>query len=269
MTEVAVRIESVSESCDAEILMNDAPVLTTRRAVPLSASSPVNAWLANGRNRLALRVRPLAAGLGAVSATVAVHMPGRFDETRRDLFTLKIDLAADDPLEGNTPPGPGPGFRAGPVTSQPFDGGILVHREFELDARFPEWRWLGSERLTDSPELRASLMEQYQSIWNALSEGQLGGFPALLRERTDEYRLATFSDADTVPDDYGLSAAIRDGRLFDLQPEDGVFRLFGDGRLVEFQRWDGKPMITFVEGATGRYFQFIFRRERGAWIVTR
>lgn len=225
--------------------------------------------MANGPNALSLRLWPQAPGIGAVSATVAVHVPGRLDETQRDLFITKVDFGADNPLEGNTPPGSGPGFRIGAAGLLPIEGGVAINRTFELENRVPDWRWLSSERMIDSPDLRTALLGQYAGIWSALSEARLEMFPELLAERTAEYRLATFADVADIPADYGLAGAIAEGRLFDLEPEHAQFRLFGDGRLAEFRRWDDKPMIAFIEGEIGRYFRFVFRRERGAWIVTR
>jgi hypothetical protein len=276
MTPWAYRFELSLSGAAVDAKLNDFPVFRTIGALPAEVSMPVTPWLVSGRNDLALDVGLGPAPPQAVELVLgfARHRPNFLKETQVELTRIAYDGGRENPTEGAPLPGPSAvpdAGAAGPVTVTPARRGFVVRRGFDLRDSIPRWRWVDSATISDTPETRASLMTEYQRIWELLNARELGGFPALLEERTAEYRQALHADAEAIPADYGLGTAVSDpaSRLHGLEPEDAEFHLYGGGRLAEFTRWDGKPLIVFEEEDIARYFRFIFRREGERWIVSR
>jgi hypothetical protein len=269
-------VELSAERCRATVRVNDVPVIRTPGLRPMDAVMPASHYLANGENELRLEIRGAKDGdpvpsAAEATAVLSVHETGRFEATRRVLTAVRHAGAETPPARGSTPPGRTGDSVAGPVTVTADADVARVARMVTLDAAIPRWRWLDSPVIPNDAAMQASLLDVYRQIWRRFSVRDSSGFVAAMAERTAELRAALQAGLDDIPDDRGLVATLADPalRLADLRPERAVYEPMGGGRLARYVHADGRPVIVFVEGRLGNYFDFIFRRENQRWIICR
>lgn len=267
----AFRLEFSGERADVTASVNDVPVMSTPGGRALDASVAITPWLLTGTNVLALSLtasgtapRPDAAG-SAIFGVRDASVPGS------DLIPLTslVVEPEKDPTVTSAPPGPNMMGSAGPVTARTTSSSLQLRRSVVISAPLPRWAWIDSAVIPADDDTSAELWREYEAIWKLLDERRLGTLPDLLRERTTEYRQALYADADELPSDYGIGALVRSGAALLPLPAEPVFHLFGGGRLAEWTRQDGRPVVTFDEGGVGRFFRFVFRRVGKGWTVTR
>lgn len=261
----AYRIELLVEGGAKSIRLNDCPTTIIIPDVAISDSVAIAPWLRSGENILTI---DWVAGLHETAGArleLTAHEAGNWPEGKITL--LRAEVAQGQVQPSTSPPGTtAEGFTA----SVPEISGDRFIWRFRCDVNVPRWRWLDSDVMRDSAELRQALMNEYEDIWTRLKRGNSADVAARLQERTAEYRTALFASPADVPDDYGLSA-MRPDELFPLEPEDAELQIYAEGRLAEFVRWDGTPLIVYQKsgGLTGQFFSFVFRRQGGAFIVSR
>lgn len=266
------RAEFSARYAVAAAMVNDVPVQLTPGFGSLDVSVPVAQWLASGDNRFGVRlegalpnapIHPLA----TASVALASHQLGRIRETEAMMASVHFG-PGEQPLAGSEPIAAVGG--AGPISLYRNERRIDAFRSIRIDEAIPRWKWLDSPIIADTPANRASLLQQYRHIHRRMSERVATGWHEILLERTVEYRIALHATPDDMPDDYGIVAGYSsDTKLDPLEDSDAQFRLYGNGRLAEWVRWDDEPLITRSDAEKESFYRFIFRQEAGAWIVTR
>jgi dipeptidyl aminopeptidase/acylaminoacyl peptidase len=275
-----------SERCAYSVRVNDAPIWVDADANPIDGVLPVSHWMVHGFNVLDVRLSP---------------PPGeaRFDERASFRATLTVRTAdapraADKvitelsfpppPTETAVPPSSAaeaepkyfwPDPRATmPLTVRRGDSGpsLGLVRRVALAPSFPRWGWLDAQSLEESEQTFKELLAHYQNFWHDLRDKRLGEVRAALGLRSNEFAAAYYSLPFEMLDDLGIdrSANDPDWILHPLDPH-AKLEVFGNQRLARITRWDGEPLLVFVQRdqQLSTYYDLIFCKRNGQWQIIR
>ncbi len=287
--------------CSYEIRINDVPVESNKEGLPLTSWSPADEWLQNGANTISIYLLPTANSNYLVKegqdceATVK-FMVGNFDAPREDevpitkiVYNSRANAISDDKanLDGSSKAGlfdsknkfvasENGDVKVGDITFEKiknkYGDGVKISRTINLKVLFPKWKWLTSDQIPNKEETKKELINQYQSLWNALNKKEVSKIKSLFGERTKEYKKAFYNKSDfDVASDMQKSSNNNGLQLGAFTPKYEYLEVFGNGRLARLTLWDGSEAIYFnyKDGSASINYDLIFRKQKGKWIITR
>ena len=269
--------------CRYDVRINDVPIFQDlERGYPTTANMSVNEFIVPDDNDLSIHLSPAPGEkeLGAHSrAELTLMVRPHTARKGKDvvLTNLIVQGGAAGPeqaTEDSLPPlgaGWGQVGPAGAVVMPP--AGLLASRRVSFTLPAYAWRWLKSDVIAADATTRRDLEKIYTAIWTRLSQGQSDWVYQGMQERHAEMAQALFEPVRTLETENGLHEAVRDSSstLFPLELPDAVMQVYGGGRLARLVRWDGRPLVVFVQkaGGTADYYPITLRRQGSAWIICR
>ena len=260
------------EECSITVMLNGFPVFKSPGASPIDATVPIGFAMATGINEFQVDIKAANSHSAAHCDVVLVsYSKQREDSEPSQLVSIAYRLGDANPVQLSSPAGLFPNGVSDPIILSQKQDSVQITRNFRLEEPIPRWNWLDSERIEDNTSTRSSLLKVYHYIWSMLSQRSTSSFEQIFLERTTEYRIAFGATADEFPGDRGFGSVLKEPgmELYPWDPDDGRFELLGKSRLARYTREDGTPLIVFVDGRIGRYFDIIFRLDRGRWMPTR
>lgn len=168
-------------------------------------------------------------------------------------------------------------------TTPDFEGVLIFDRELLIPSSLPIWQFFSSEELPDYDSMPDAeyftalddLFFEYKKIQDALSIGNVDSVVAMTSERNKETDLAFYLEPGTTQKklEASLKDAIQDDNLVlaELIPDYLSIRVEDNRKLVRLIRGGETTAVgfDFKSFKGSQSYDFIFRREKGKWIVTR
>lgn len=247
--------------CEAEALLNGIPVARVHAGRP-RAMVPIHEYTLAGNNRLELVIGPRPAATpeqsekadqpalplvanGKAFARLRILLPragNAVDETSARSLA-QLDWA--------------------PSAGEVYKAPLSLSEYVVLPVSFPRWRWLDAPLVEATPALQLQAGALLTRLSQELSDGEIDGFIAATRLRTEEmataYQILPDEAVTRLRDHLaGLPAA---GPLnwFPLPPEGPVLRRIARGRLLECLDASGEPAMRTMPDEQGNNHLFPMR----------
>lgn len=287
------------------VILNGVRVYVERNhSGQVSLTMPVNHFMHPKENYLAIDAVPPEPGgsfkpNARVKATLSVHDLGSADDKVTIATIVFSEKAQNDgsPNEGSSAGGryqltsrleedPEGRIDLGEVlakTSSNYEGSRLFERKLIVPNSLPLWAFFDSDEMPDYFTIpdeeyypdRDSLLEEYLKVQKALETGDIDSVMPFFEERNRETDLAFYREPGTTEQGIrqDLTGSANDDKL-ELAPltRDSVDMLPEENRkLVRLVRGnDGAAVaLSFVESQGHIFYDLVFRRENGEWILTR
>ena len=164
-----------------------------------------------------------------------------------------------------------------------YTGAIRFERDLDIPSSLPAWSFFSSDDIpnldsmsdTEYYQFMDTLLSEYIKIQNALESDNIDDILPMFAERNKELDQAFYYPAGTMETKIrsSLSSAASDPNLelIELKRDYVDFTVEDNHKLVSLTRTGNKGAIVFNFKDTrgSQYYNFIFRRKDGAWILTR
>jgi hypothetical protein len=279
-----VRISA--ERCAYDIRLNDATIWADTEANPIDGALPVNHWVSHGNNLLEVRLSPPSGEQRFDDrANCRVTFTVRTANAPQSSGIVLTEISFPSPLATASEHPPSildadprylwPDPRAvTPLVVQTGDSraSYILLRQVALASPFPRWAWLDADPLEESEQTFKELFARYENFWHDLRAKRLADVRAALSFRSNEFAAAYYRLAFEILDDLGIDRSATDPGL-ELYPLDTEPKLeiFGNKRLARITRWDGEPLLVFVqrEKQLSTYYDLVFCKRNGQWQIIR
>lgn len=262
-----IRVDS--QKSKYRVGINGAIVFEWNRISPIAASFPVNQWLKNGDNKLTLEISASSLASGECQAELLCLDLEDEEYVQKKITDLTLVDAQDRSLPADSD-GDVLVSETEQITLE--DENSILWRGVRLPVKFPTWRWLTSDVIVDNDETMKELFIQYQKIWHLLQNKETTKIYDHMSERLEEYAIAFYETTQAMADRTKISKMVGDSDR-DLSPLDerAQLEISGEGRLARLLRQDGNDMISFAkkDNSSTAYYDFIFRRQAGQWVLCR
>lgn len=243
--------------CEAEALVNGIPVARAHAGQP-HVVVPIHEYTLAGDNRLELVAWPLpAAAMQAAPPPPPLASDGHVSAHLRVLLPRAgnaVDAASARSLAQ---------LDWAPPAGQVYQAPASLTQDVALPVSFPRWRWLDAPQVEPTPALRLQAGDLLARLARELSEGQVDGFLAATRLRTEEiataYQLSPDDSSSRLREH--LTALSADGppAWAPVPPEGPVLRKLAGGRLLECLDASGEPAMRTATDAAGNTHIFPIR----------
>lgn len=267
--------------CRYDLRINDVPIFRdVAEGHALTATMAINEYLVPGPNRLtaSLRPRPGREELDRPAETFTLSLLGRAagEPKTANQLLARIDLRPQgDPGQLASLAGDGFGLlTVNPSLGLAGDGRQALDVAFDFAPSGPchSWAWQTSPPIENSPRTRDSLRALFAGWTERLRGGDAGWLLTAMGERNRELSQALFEPPAAL-EAHGLLEAVADPALslYDPELEHSELMVFAGGRLAQLVRWNGSPVIVYLEpdGENARLYPFTFRQGPSGWIVCR
>lgn len=247
-----------AQGCEAEAWLNGIPLARVNAARP-RAVVPIHEYTLAGANRLELVVWPLpAAALDKPPPPQKLVADGTSSAHLRILLP-RVGNAADEAtartlaqLDWTLPKG------------QAYEAPVSLTQEIPLPVSFPRWRWLDAPLAEPTPALQQAALSLLQGFAEGLASGEVDGYLAATRFRTEELALAYQRSPEEalsrLRNHLAALYAAEEGLTFvPLEPDGLVLRRLAGGRLLECLDASGQPALRTPPDAQGKAQLFPLR----------
>ena len=243
-----------AEGCEAELKLNDAPIVPLSRAYPLIAFPTVSEWVIAGDNQLSLEVFAAEADArvhAALGWAYPGETPGRDDPNER----IVLDWSPPSEAGGVTPGYP----------QRVVELGVADHD-------FGRWSWQFSPEFDIDPRTTADLVD-FVRMLHAAVEG--GSFDVLLDACTIKfnevapcYDMAVAEARERLRSGLSYLAGLPGFRLAAFDERDLELRLHCEGRLVEPTTRGGEAILRQARPIGGESWELPLFIARTNWEIT-
>lgn len=241
------------EGCDAEVFLNDAPIVRITPDSSSMAFPTVSQWAINGENELTVVVAAAASGGNEprVKATLTSGEAGGFPE-----------------------PGSGQVYAAIDETPEASGTDIRYSARGALEHSWGAWSWQSAPAIALDEATQADLTNFLKTLHGALSQRRLEPLLDACETMFEEVgRCYGMSAADAraqMQGGVGYISSNPEWSLAPLDPADLVFRSCCGGRVVQPLTRDGQPALRQaapIDGQSWSLPMFVARTGAGYGIV--
>lgn len=294
-TEIAI---STNGSCDYQILINDVPIYAGMG--PINTTLPVNPYVINGSNNLAVTVQDKDESC-KVSATLQIRKSDDFDSTAKlntvvykgnpdDITEKNADNSTkaeklafkDDKFEksddgyitvSNAKLDSGNVFYGYNYDNQKRElmAGVKVSQDINLPIDLPQWTWEKGEPIADNQETKDELIAIYKNIWKLIQDKDWDKLNKLFELRDKEMAKAFYTHPNTVA---SIKEKIDDDAFVNIPPNDeklnnaSNLNVYGRDKLVDLSFADGSSLLQINnnEGGATEY-SISFSKLNGKFVI--
>jgi len=298
--EVEFAIEG-SNNCKYQVLINDVPIYAGAGA--MRASYPVNHYMINGQNNLAIAIKDTDSECKA-SATLQVR---KLDESNNDVRILnKVEFSGqpskasassikdstvaeklsfqDNKFKANED-GDIKVSKAVLSTDKEYYGynydtqkreymsGVKVSQDIDLPISIPHWAWLDGETIENNQATKDALIAIYKTIWSDIQSKDWSKLNKLFALRDKEMTMLDGEKADTTAK---IKATAEDSETKELWIPDGekfvslsFQNIYGNKKLVTLTQWSGKNFLGFKTNYGNTNYGLKFAKINGKFVIVR
>jgi hypothetical protein len=239
-------------NCQAEIRINDVPIVGIKDGESLSVEVPVNQWVVTGRDTLSFLLSPLTDmnfdDIAWCEATLYCRPVGTPRERRVRLGGM---IFSGEDRKNGTGLEQSPDFDIeAPIIVQAGERPIQAQRLIQLSTPFPGWLWLSSEVIPETPQTKTELYNVYRTFWRHLSDRNIAEITNLTSAKVKELAAAYYLSLEAADDQIEFRQHMENPGVY-LQEfpssEDNLqLEVFGNKRLARLVTKRGNCPIAFV-----------------------
>ena len=241
-----------AQGCEAEAWLNGIPLARVNAARP-RAIVPIHEYTLAGANRIEMVVwpKPAAAPDKPPLPPQALVSDGKLTAQLRILLP-RVGNVADESTARTLAQ-----LDWAPPKGQAYEAPVSLSQEIPLPVSFPRWRWLDAPLVEPTPALQQAALALLQGFAEGLARGEVDGFLAATRFRTEELALAYQRPAEEALSRLrnhlaARSAAAQGLAFLPLEPDGLVLRRLAGGRLLECLDASGRAALRTAADAQGQ-----------------
>ena len=267
--------------CKFDLRVNDVSVASNKRNIPTEVTIPINHWIQKGENeiRLIQNISEQESMEGSSCAvTLLVKENGAAKATAKTITNLKLEKGINKSLlKSKLSSKTLEASKNGTVISSDVDlktdeKKLILQRTVSLPINLPQWKWLSSDKITDTKEIRAALYNEYERVHKVLENKNFSALGQLMSERLIELGSAFYMTPQEMAESSGLQSNATDPEveLVALDPDIEI-EIMGDGKLIKITRWNSKPQVGYVykDQSASMGYHLVYRKSGNQWILTR
>lgn len=279
MTDLFYILECQADGADAEVYLNDIPVIIRGPNHGRYFGAPVNHFLIDGINELSVIIKP-----GPTPSTARTGKDGV--KTRHTASTEKFFarlcfqpagtvLGGDDARELMRVDWPIKDERKDRDDFRELEYPMILSARLDLGKLYGEWAWQKAPKLTLDDKTRQEIFKALTDIRGAMASGNPQLFLAVSNIRLGELARAydePESRKRNIIKRGFVEDAQQEGFGFEpLDPDRFDLRLVADGRLVECIGTDWEPLIVQKPDKDGNvaYYDMMLCRLNTLWAIAR
>ena len=267
--------------CKFDLRVNDVSVASNKRNIPTEVTIPINHWIQKGENeiRLIQNISEQESMEGSsCEVTLLVKENGAAKATAKAITNLKIEKGINksllkSKLSSKTLKASKNGeVISGEVNSKTDRNKLTLQRMISLPINLPQWKWLSSDKITDTKETRAILYNEYERVHKILENKNFSALGQLMSERLIELGSAFYMTPQEMAEssDFQSNASDPELELASLDPDIEI-EIMGNSQLIKIMRWNSEPQIGYVykDRSATILYHLIYRKSGNQWILTR
>ena len=296
--EVEFAIEG-SNNCKYQVLINDVPIYAGAGA--MRASYPVNHYMIDGQNNLAIAIKDTDSECKA-SATLQVR---KLDESNNDVRILnKVEFsgqpskASASSIKDSTvaeklsfqdnkfkadEDGDIKVSKAVLSTDKEYYGynydtqkreymsGVKVSQDIDLPISIPHWAWLDGETIENNQATKDALIAIYKTIWSDIQSKDWSKLNKLFALRDKEMTMLDGEDPKTVYDGIKKTAESDDTKELFIVSDNNLQKLklniFANGKLATLTNWKNQRLLAFNTHYGSRTYGLTFAKTNGKFVI--